>query len=235
MTPQHLRIVTWNCRDGTFAERVSRIQKFRPDIAIFQEIPDPGKQDDGHCIWVPSRLTRKKGVAVISSDKLTLSPIERPENLPEIFLPVKVRGRTDFNLLAVWTQKEKNYIESFEPILSTYGEFLKSAPSVIAGDFNSNTQWDRLHRNFPHTQLVDILNAEFGLISAYHQHRKEKQGEEKEKTFFMYYHEDKPYHIDYCFTPRTWAVDSVRIGTHAEWCTADGSDHCPLIVDLITG
>ena len=232
MTAQNLRIISWNCRNGPFDEKLALLKDLKPDIAIIPEIPYPGKKDDAHCIWIPSRVTDKKGVAVISSDELNLVMDTPSPDLPEIFLPIQVRGRVTINLLAVWTQKEKNYIGSFEPVLSAYRGFLSAVPSVITGDFNSNAMWDHLHKPFSHSRLVERLDQEFSLVSAYHNFHDIKPGMEEENTFFMYYHEDKPYHIDYCFFPKTWSVNDVKIGTYAAWCQEKKSDHCPLIVDV---
>jgi endonuclease/exonuclease/phosphatase family metal-dependent hydrolase len=42
----------------------------------------------------------------------------------------------------------------------------------------------------------------------------------------------RPYHIDYCFVPKSWTahIRSVDIGTYEAWIKY--SDHCPLVVDL---
>jgi len=229
---QQLRIITWNCRNGPFIEKIALLDALKPDLAILQEIPNPGKENDEHCIWYPSRLTDKKGVAVISSPDLKMSCTLPSGDLPEIFIPVKISGKYSFNLLAVWTQHEMKYIESFQPILSAYRDFLYQTPSIIAGDFNSNVKWDKQYKKFNHSKLISTLDAEFNLVSAYHQHKKIIPGQNEESTFFMYGHEDKPFHIDYCFVPKVWNIDNVTIGSWTDWCKDGKSDHCPLIVDL---
>jgi len=239
-TKDTLRIITWNCRDGPFEEKRALLEKLKPDILVLQEIPAPGKENNAHCIWIPSRLTRKKGIAVISAEGLDMSFDMPAPELPEMFIPVRVRGRADFNLLAVWTQAEQKYIESFEPVIPACRDFLLEAPSVIAGDFNSSALWDRKNGKFSHRTLVDILDRDFGLVSAYHTFNDAIPGVEPENTFYMYYHEDKPFHLDYCFVPKCWEITNVTVGKYDDWCTETAagknrSDHCPVIVDLQWG
>jgi exonuclease III len=231
-TQQKIRIITWNCRNGPFQEKYALLEALKPDLSIIQEMPNPGKENNEHGIWFPSRLTEKKGVAVISSDELKMTCQPPSPDLPEVFVPIKISGKVAFNLLAVWTQKEMNYVESLEPIFSTYRDFLSQAPSVIAGDFNSNAIWDKINQKFSHSMAVNRLEQDFKIVSAYHKHHNVRHGEEKEKTFYMYYHEDKPFHIDYCFVPNSWNIETVTVGHFAEWCKDKKSDHCPLIVDL---
>jgi hypothetical protein len=71
-----------------------------------------------------------------------------------------------------------------------------------------------------------------GLVSAYHSRYAEAQGRETRPTFFLYRHQQRPYHIDYCFLPTTWLsrIRDVTVGDHAAW--ASKSDHMPLTVDL---
>lgn len=243
MSPnKKLRIVTWNCCKGSFTKKDTVFEKYNPDIAIIQEIKRPKKENDEHCIWVPNRLTKELGVCVISLDDLTLQHCEGYPDLPEVFIPVNISGKVTFNLLAVWTQKTGNYIESFKHVLEDYQKFLQSAPSVIAGDFNSNPRWDREYKKFNHSMLIEKLDKEFNLVSAYHKKNNTVQpGHEKEieSTFFMYGHQDKPFHIDYCFVPKSWTVECAKIGLYDNWCNKEKtgkekkSDHCPLIVDLL--
>jgi hypothetical protein len=69
---------------------------------------------------------------------------------------------------------------------------------IVIGDFNSNTIWDRHHREHSHSQLVAKLGR-FGLVSAYHTLRGELQGQEVTPTQFMYRHLAQSYHLDYAF------------------------------------
>jgi exodeoxyribonuclease III len=74
----------------------------------------------------------------------------------------------------------------------------------MADDFNANTQWDGdcpASENF--TALAGRL-SELGLVSAYHEFYGEAPGQETRPTFFMYRHENRPFHLDYCFIPRAW-------------------------------
>ena len=105
-------------------------------------------------------------------------------------------------------------------------------PTVVAGDFNSNTIWDyKRPEGQNHSGLVRNL-AELGLVSAYHRFYDEAHGKESRPTLFLLRQEARPYHIDYCFIPETWATHlrHVEVGTFGEW--AKFSDHRPLVVDI---
>jgi len=71
-----------------------------------------------------------------------------------------------------------------------------------------------------------------GLVSAYHHFHGEEQGAESRPTLHMLKDRERPYHIDYCFVPKSWTahIRSVDIGTYEGWIKY--SDHCPLVVDL---
>jgi len=103
---------------------------------------------------------------------------------------------------------------------------------VLLGDFNSNTIWDAEHpSDRSHSALVRYLRG-MGLVSAYHSRYAEEQGRETRPTFFLYRHQQRPYHIDYCFLPATWLgrMRDVTVGGHGVW--ASKSDHMPLTVDV---
>ena len=77
---------------------------------------------------------------------------------------------------------------------------------------------------------VEKIRDEFGLISAYHSYHDEDYGAERTPTFFEHRHQHEPYHIDYCFVPKSWRIEKVEIGKFDDWSGV--SDHCPLIVDI---
>jgi endonuclease/exonuclease/phosphatase family metal-dependent hydrolase len=109
---------------------------------------------------------------------------------------------------------------------------MQAQPTVLLGDFNSNTIWDAEHpSDRSHSALVRYLEG-LGLVSAYHSRYEEVQGRESRPTFFLYRHLQRPYHIDYCFLPATWLhrVSDVTVGGHAAWSAK--SDHMPLTVDI---
>ena len=106
-----------------------------------------------------------------------------------------------------------------------YRELLCTGPSVVIGDFNSSTFWDKTHRaDRNHSALVRLLH-ELGLVSAYHAHFNEEQGAEKQPTYYFHWNEQKPFHIDYCFIPKTWVklLRRVEVAEFEAWKTH--SDH----------
>jgi exodeoxyribonuclease-3 len=229
ISSQKLRIITWNCNGGKFSKKFPELEKLHPDVAVIQEIAQPEEQNN-HCLWTYDTWV-PKGVAICTFNEWTVTPITRDPAVPGIFFPVMINGpATSFNLIAVWTMSKSKYIESLKPALEVYKDFLLSGPSVILGDFNSNTIWDSEHKKFSHTMTVEKLQNEFGLVSAYHNHHNEGHGVERTPTFFEHRHKHEPYHIDYCFVPTSWQIKKVEIGAFDEWSKV--SDHCPLIVDI---
>jgi hypothetical protein len=91
---------------------------------------------------------------------------------------------------------------------------------------NSNKIWDAHRKVGNHSAVMKLLD-ERGLVSAYHEHFNELQGEESRRTLYMFRHEDKPYHIDYVFIPREWASrpGTIEVGKCETWLKL--SDHCP--------
>lgn len=223
-----IRIVTWNCNGGKFERRIEEISVLNPDIAIVQEIAKPATMDE-HCCWTASK-TPYKGVAITARNGFTITPHQQESGIPPVFVPVEIKGPIDFHLLAVWTQKEGKYIESCKAAIDRYRNFLLSKPSIIAGDFNSNTIWDYEHPRMNHSMVVQILEHELGLVSSYHKKLQAVQGKEFHPTFYFHRRRTEPFHIDYCFVPDRWEIGNVNIGTYEEWGTK--SDHCPLVVDI---
>ena len=230
VSSQKIRIVTWNCNGGKFPKKFPELEKLQPkaDIAVIQEIAEP-KEQNNHCRWIYDTWA-PKGVAVCTSNDWTVTPITKNPAAPGIFLPAKINGPFSFNLLGVWTQSKGKYVESLKPALEVYKDFLLSGPSVILGDFNSNTIWDGIHKKFSHTMMVEKLRNEYGLVSAYHDYLHEEDGAESIPTFFEHRNQQEPYHLDYCFIPKSWKIKKVEVGKFDEW--SEISDHCPLIVDF---
>jgi endonuclease/exonuclease/phosphatase family metal-dependent hydrolase len=119
------------------------------------------------------------------------------------------------------------YVRVLHAALAHYDAFIREAPTVMIGDFNSNAIWDKRHNERSHSLLVEKL-AGLGLHSVYHVLEAEGHGSETIPTWYMYRHHDKGYHLDYAFAPMQMIADArVEIGAPEQWLGA--SDHMPLV------
>jgi endonuclease/exonuclease/phosphatase family metal-dependent hydrolase len=151
--------------------------------------------------------------------------------------PIHVRGPRDFLLLSVWacpvgTVREQNYVgQIYDAIVRHPKWFAENIPTVICGDFNSNTIFDSGRRKKKHSSVVELL-AKRGLTSAYHEFYSEMHGAETKPTYYFWHREERCFHIDYIFVPREWMqrVVACEIGTYSQWRPA--SDHMPIVVDV---
>jgi endonuclease/exonuclease/phosphatase family metal-dependent hydrolase len=142
-------------------------------------------------------------------------------------------GKYDFTLFAIWANNphdpDGQYVEQTWKAIKHYDVHLTNKQTILIGDFNSNTIWDKKRRESNHSNVVKVLE-EKGIFSSYHLFHKQKQGKEQHPTLYMYRHRKKSYHIDYCFISEDFAkkIRSVEIGEFDHW--AKYSDHVPVIV-----
>lgn len=224
-----MRIVSWNCGGG-FRKKASSILTLEPDLLIIQEITesDAGQVNADAIHWVG--LPGRKGMAVFSfTDQPCVIADLGPTDL-RWFLPVQWNG---FFILASWAHvvtPTRRYVRMIHEALDHYRPFLLANPSIIMGDLNSNTVFDHKHRGKSHTDLVARLD-ELAISSAYHRASGEAHGQETTPTFFLYRHQDKPYHFDYAFGSNS-LLENARfsIGAMGDWIGL--SDHLPLILDM---
>ena len=99
---------------------------------------------------------------------------------------------------------------------------------IVGGDFNSNAICNKGHKRRNHSAVVNDLKSA-GLDSAYHVLNKEIQGCETQKTFYLYRHQTRPFHIDYFFCPAT-ILQSFEIEPYDKWISY--SDHIPIMVEI---
>jgi exodeoxyribonuclease-3 len=239
-----MRIVAWNCRMG-FAKKREHLYKLRPDIAVISECSRDSmlicKQDGFDSCWWGEN--KSKGLGVLARRPWTLACVGEPGLVPRErwVAPVRVKGPTEFLLLAVWAgrvghRKEMNYVGQVHEAIVRHPEwFVGGRPVVMGGDFNSNTIWDRERKERNHSAVVDLLR-ERNLASAYHEFFSEKQGQETRHTHFQLFSEDpkKRFHIDYVFIPDSWRISSVEVGSYEPWCKAElRSDHTPMVVEAV--
>jgi hypothetical protein len=225
-----MRILTWNCNRGPAAKKLPLIGPLNPTISILQECPRP-KEEDRSTLWFGDDPHR--GITVTATSGYSVSTIPVRE-VPRYTVPIQVTGPMSFLLLAVWAKTDLNfhYVKGIIRGVECYADLIAAQPTVIAGDFNSNKIWDyKRPSHLNHSGLVRNLDA-LGLVSAYHHFHGEEQGAESSPTLHMLKDRGRPYHIDYCFVPKSWTahIRSVDIGTYEAWIKY--SDHCPLVVDL---
>jgi exodeoxyribonuclease-3 len=216
-------------------KKVALLRRLKPDLAILPECAAPevivAKCPDftfTDAQW--QERSRHKGLGVFSFGNLRLT--RSPDYDPRfaVFLPLEVKGRQRFNLLAVWALNFRVGSGGTMPdALHFYRRFLASAEAVVAGDFNNSIFWDRPGKPTNFAGIAAVL-SEFGLASAYHAVTGESFAQERQPTLWFLKRPYQGYHIDYCFMPRTWLARpvSVWVGQAKRWLAH--SDHAPLVV-----
>ena len=219
------------------ARKAPNLFALHPDIAVVQECSKKSVDalhDQGFSgLWFG--VNPNKGLAVFCSKGFTLQAVDEP--FGRWVVPVRIHGDGgNFNLLAIWacqvgTKRAENYIGEVHRCVVKHSDWFGQFPVVAAGDFNSNVQWDANRPGRNHSEVVRLFE-DHGLMSAYHIHNKEQHGAETRPTHYFHHREDKPFHIDYVFVPRSWRLNSVEVGSFRDW--GNLSDHVPLVVDVRT-
>ncbi len=235
-----MKIITWNC-NMAFRNKAQFILMEEPDILIVPECEHPDKlvfktdtKRPTDTLWFGTNLN--KGLAIFSYSSLRFKVLEEHCEDFQTIIPISVTGGAfEFNLFAIWANNphdhDGHYIEQVWKAIHHYEKLLSDKPTLLVGDFNSNTIWDRKHRESNHSNVVKYLE-EKNIFSSYHLFHNQSQGKEQHPTLYMYRHEDKPYHIDYCFMSNDLIekLQAVEIGDYNHWISY--SDHVPLIVTL---
>ena len=221
-----VRIVVWNCFRGDPMKRVDELAALNPDIVVLPEARAPEAESDRLVWWGrPGEL----GTAVVT---LADYRVERATLVPEASrsaVPLLVHGPYSFNLLAVWAFEEPTYAHGLSRIIDAYEPFIRSGPTVVAGDFNGNAIWNKDNKKVNYSINARRLEQDCGLKSAYHTFTGEAPGAEKQATLYFQWKQERPFHIDYCFVPRTWEVTAVEVAGFDRFTS---SDHRPLAVSL---
>ena len=219
-------IATWNC-NGCFRKKKDLLLDCGADINVIQECEYPEKHPmlsagiGDNYIW--TGLNDNRGLCVFSTKGTKLVNNNWENYGLRHFVSVRVNG--SFDLVAVWTGAP--YIEEYY----VYHQIHKKKytdKTIVIGDFNSNSIWDKEHKERNHTEVVKQLQ-EIGLVSAYHYWNNEKQGCETTSTFYLHRNTTKGFHIDYCFVePKR--IRRIEIPNSEDWLQY--SDHIPLITEI---
>jgi exodeoxyribonuclease III len=222
-----------------FRKKAGFILSYKPDILIVPECEHPDKllftantPKPTDTLWFGKN--QNKGLAIFSYSNFRFTVLDNHNQDLQMVIPIAVSGgKFNFNLFAIWannpTDPDGQYVEQVWKALHHYNNLLTNTQTILAGDFNSNTIWDRKSRKGNHSDVVKLLEDK-GIVSAYHLYHKQTQGAEKHPTLYLYRHKNKPYHLDYCFISADMAekLQSVKIGSFRRW--TQHSDHVPVIV-----
>ncbi len=232
-----MKIITWNCCRA-FRNKVEVILAHKPDILIIPECENHERlsyglftQQPSDSIWHGDLPTKGIGVFSFNGFRIKLLDIHSPDF--KYILPLSIYNEhITYTVLAVWAQKTKNhffYTEHVWHALQHYQQLLEGENVIIAGDFNSNTFWDRPKDIINHRAIVEFLKGK-NIHSAYHHFLNQIQGKEKHHTFYMYKKKEQPYHLDYCFASKDLIdkIIDVEVGGYETW--GKHSDHVPLMV-----
>ena len=224
-----------------FRKKAAFILPYNPDIAVISECENPEKLKFPINIKLPTDIlwygtNPHKGLAVFSYGdyKFRLLECHNP-NIKNV-LPIAVTGgKVDFTLFAIWANnpedKDGQYVTQVWKAINYYEDLIKEQKTILIGDFNSNTIWDKPRREGNHTTVVKKLESK-NIHSTYHKFFNQIQGKEEHPTLYLYRHENKPYHLDYCFASTDFIenLESVAIGNYQDWTMY--SDHKPLIINF---
>ena len=233
-----MKIITWNC-NMAFRKKATYILAHKPDILIIPECEHPDKLSFAENTPIPTDFiwmgdNKNKGLGIFSYSHFRFKLLRNHNPKLKTIIPIKVTGNdVQFTLFAIWannpTDPDGQYVEQIWKALAHYKRQLKSTQTILIGDFNSNTIWDKKFRIGNHSHVVERLEKK-GIHSCYHAHYNQEQGKEKDPTFYLYKHKEKSYHLDYCFasTDMIDKIQSVEIGAYDFWKAY--SDHVPVMV-----
>ena len=250
-----MRIVCWNVRKSLH-KKVDLLTDLHPDIAILSEVASPEVLESKGRNSLAEQMewagtNPESGLGVVGFGGAKVSPASEQRDRRRYIFPLQVsthNSAVHFNLLASWPRRDRGNPKPSEMVpplsddcyllssaLKTYDQWLRSAPTVVAGDFNNSVNFKKVPKSSPRNhQLSLTMLDDIGLVSAYHEFKQEEQGSETKNTFFQHFQTIKQSHIDYCFIPKAWipALTNVEVGSFADWVGNRISDHVPLIVDL---
>ena len=215
-----MRITTWNCARGPLSVKRAALDQLGADVVVLTEASRP-TGIDSNVLWFGDG---RYGVAIYARSPFVVREVTASRAAPCVY-PVTVDGPTPFTLFGVWTWPAPTYKKALLNGLDLHQ--CLPGPRVLAGDFNANVDFDKPRSKVTWSQCFERLRAD-GLVSAYHGNR--PFGREADPTHYFQWNEQRPFHLDYCFVPRTWTVQAVSVGSYAGW--AHLSDHRPVTVDV---
>ena len=227
-----MRIITWNCC-GRFRPKAHHMADLLPDVLAVQEVESfkaPSEFSGPPPRYAHREVARHipKSIGMFS---YTDCPISFVKILPGVRFYNAQVGGMEIRAMSAWTSPtsvpgRQNY-RQLHDALDAHANWVRDHPAMILGDFNMNASYKGDGMRTLLERLIPL-----GFVSAYHQYFNEEFGHETRPTHYHLGHQQKTFHLDYCFLSRELVerLRHVTVGTYEDWKGI--SDHVPLIVDL---
>ena len=153
-----------------FRKKAGHILAYEPDILVVPECEHPDKLKFNNDIPKPTDIlwfgeNKNKGLGIFSYTHFRFRLIKTHNPALKMIIPIAVTGNAQhpagnfkFTLFAVWANNPADpdgvYVEQVWKALQHYK--LSKKNTILAGDFNSNTIWDRKYRIGNHSHVVVI-------------------------------------------------------------------------------
>jgi hypothetical protein len=178
-----LRIITWNCRSGSVAKRLSELADYDPHIVFLQECR--AIQDEPSSEVVCRRRVKGcKGIALaVSAESCRCVARGLIPGSGRAALAAQVLAPVRFTALGIWA-RPPDYVQDVILTLRAHADLLRAGPAFVLGDLNTGSRLGR-HRSSTrhHERLLDLC-SELGLVSAYHAFHRVDSGRESHANLF---------------------------------------------------
>ena len=178
-----------------YRKKAELVLAHKPDIVVVPECEHPDKLKFEAGTTLPNDIfwfgkNQHKGLGVFSYTEYKFKLDDSHNHDFRTVLPLSVSNKKiEFTLFAIWANNPEDrgfqYVGQVWKAINFYADLLKNRKTILAGDFNSNTIWDKPRREGNHSTVVEFL-AKKDIHSTYHKFFDQIQGKEKHNTLFMY-------------------------------------------------
>jgi exonuclease III len=217
-------------------KKFSKLLALDADINVIQECARPFiEQMNRPGAWSSTWFGKNpnKGLGILVRAPWSIREAQKLK--PKWAGKLLIDGPERIELFPVWACMGEihaaRYIGQVHCLLDMIEETPLSPHAIVVGDFNSNSIWDDEHGLNHHSAAVDRF-GKLGLESAYHVFSGDRQGAERNPTFWFRKNKKTVFHIDYAFLSRPLLskLKRVLVGRCDDWLSL--SDHAPVLVDL---
>ena len=147
-----------------FRNKASVIFKYSPDILIIAECEHPQKMtfknqklNPTDSLWFGHN--QNKGLGIFSYSDFSFKVLDVHNENFKMIVPIIVSNKSfQFNLFAVWANNPNDinghYVTQVWKAIHYYDSIITGNKTILIGDFNSNTIWDKPKRAGNHSTVV---------------------------------------------------------------------------------